>query len=93
MNTELYSPYRLEQALRLRQESPENIAQEQLFLLKKHLEHALNTPFYRKLYAGKDIAIRLKTFVIFHSSPLQPVRILTFSASNLTTLIKRLSEI
>ncbi|WP_136809447.1 phenylacetate--CoA ligase family protein [Desulfosediminicola flagellatus] len=57
MNTELYSPYRLEQALRLRQESPENIAQEQLFLLKKHLEHALNTPFYRKLYAGKDIAI------------------------------------
>jgi phenylacetate-CoA ligase len=56
MTPELKTPYCLEQALRLRNDSSEKIADEQRRLLKKHLQYALSTPFYRELYSAKSLS-------------------------------------
>ena len=56
MDTKI-TTHTLEQALRLRKQDQAAIEKEQLVLLKKHLHHALNVPFYRDLFTTQGFEI------------------------------------
>ncbi len=51
------TPYSLEQAVKLRKKSREEIEKEQLFLFKRHLRQAVCVPFYKELFESEGIDV------------------------------------